>query len=1056
MKKILIIFLACIGLFTIKAQVADEVYTFQSPEAASLGFVSSIPVDLYVGRASVSIPLFNVEHFKYPVSVSLSYNSDGFMPNVQNNWVGQNWSLQAGGVITRVVKGLPDETHTYGLFHSYPQFISRDAAFYATGHADTEPDEFHFSVNGISGVFYLNEDLEFVVVSEPGIKVEYSKNEMKSIQSFNTGKFTEKTFSYFIITDQAGNRYYFGNFQERDNKYIELSTSPEQRYCTATTWNLNFIVLRKDDQQIKYTYSEIVMDINVSKTEKIIRDPTLNGPYDPIPCKHNPDFPIITVNYIEHFYLKTIECGYLPGELNWKIDFYTSDVRYRESPAEKYYTTLKLSPFWQKLDSITLTGGMSDEVIKSVKFEYKEKSPIRLFLSSVKESGKPAYEFEYYNYQTAKSIKFDSEEVDHWGFYNGYAKRTGSSYSQIPQELPQEYATSGFRYFPHRETNPDVVTIGMLSSIKHPTGAVTEFIYEPNTYSLFEHYDTYSHAVYPMEVTKCWSDFKGKIFYIYPDSCMYHGHSSKITFENPAYVILNINAPYSTGHDKRIVRLFEAGDHELVSFLVADILDNGWPANTMYSFSLMYKEITSSQNAYAGGVRIKEIRQKEKESEIIKEYNYTTNYIEFPTNTKSTGILGSYPYYGCKFSSELLPPFYVTLQVQKSTTRNAQEYTKGRQIGYSTVTEIQKNNTGDILGYIQYRYTNFDRYPDAPPYAKYQVSLHDDFDVKTRRDFSRGKLLSEFIYDKEKRLVKSSVYTYKEHMREPQLEGASMSSIAADLLPCENTMNYYNIIEYGIENSTFLPESKIITEYFENGSISTTTEYKYNNYDLIEEETIYANDVIKESYTYPINYTTQPFQDMVRKNILTSVVEKTTKKNNRIINSIKTDYYGSEHLFLPKKIQQSKDGINYSDIRTYDSYDYDGNVLQYTNRDNIPTILIWSYFYQYPVFEIKNITLEDLKRIIGTALFEEMYNPIYITDSRIHEIGQQLRTKLGIKPQVSSYTYKPFVGLTSQTDPRGVTTYYEYDDSGRLKETYIIENNKKKILQVYDYNYRNN
>ncbi|MBV5342330.1 hypothetical protein JZU68_01495 [bacterium] len=56
---------------------------------------------------------------------------------------------------------------------------------------------------------------------------------------------------------------------------------------------------------------------------------------------------------------------------------------------------------------------------------------------------------------------------------------------------------------------------------------------------------------------------------------------------------------------------------------------------------------------------------------------------------------------------------------------------------------------------------------------------------------------------------------------------------------------------------------------------------------------------------------------------------------------------------------------------------------------------------------------------------------------------------------ITTYTYKPMVGMTSATDPRGVTTYYEYDDFNRLKQTYIIENGEKKILQKYDYHYTN-
>jgi len=53
--------------------------------------------------------------------------------------------------------------------------------------------------------------------------------------------------------------------------------------------------------------------------------------------------------------------------------------------------------------------------------------------------------------------------------------------------------------------------------------------------------------------------------------------------------------------------------------------------------------------------------------------------------------------------------------------------------------------------------------------------------------------------------------------------------------------------------------------------------------------------------------------------------------------------------------------------------------------------------------------------------------------------------------QTYTYTYLPHVGVSSITDPRGITTYYSYDDQGRLIETYQIVNEKKQILNAYHY-----
>jgi YD repeat-containing protein len=72
--------------------------------------------------------------------------------------------------------------------------------------------------------------------------------------------------------------------------------------------------------------------------------------------------------------------------------------------------------------------------------------------------------------------------------------------------------------------------------------------------------------------------------------------------------------------------------------------------------------------------------------------------------------------------------------------------------------------------------------------------------------------------------------------------------------------------------------------------------------------------------------------------------------------------------------------------------------------------------------------------IIGTS------TPAYIYNVRLFPSDAQM----------STYTYDPLFGMTSETDSNGKTTYYVYDTFGRL---YQIKDQDGNILKQYEYNY---
>ena len=76
-----------------------------SPTAANLGLYGDIPVSYYTGTPNISIPLYEIKGKQVTVPITLSYHPSGIRPEIHPGPTGLGWTLHAGGVITRTVRG---------------------------------------------------------------------------------------------------------------------------------------------------------------------------------------------------------------------------------------------------------------------------------------------------------------------------------------------------------------------------------------------------------------------------------------------------------------------------------------------------------------------------------------------------------------------------------------------------------------------------------------------------------------------------------------------------------------------------------------------------------------------------------------------------------------------------------------------------------------------------------------------------------------------------------------------------------------------------------------
>jgi hypothetical protein len=82
-----------------------------SPNVASLGKYGDLPVSLYTGIPGISIPLYEIKSGDLTLPVSVSYHAGGVKVEEVASSVGLGWSLNAGGVIGRNVRGMQDENN---------------------------------------------------------------------------------------------------------------------------------------------------------------------------------------------------------------------------------------------------------------------------------------------------------------------------------------------------------------------------------------------------------------------------------------------------------------------------------------------------------------------------------------------------------------------------------------------------------------------------------------------------------------------------------------------------------------------------------------------------------------------------------------------------------------------------------------------------------------------------------------------------------------------------------------------------------------------------------
>jgi YD repeat-containing protein len=1011
-----------------------------SPSLQNLERYGDYPVELSTGLTNISIPLWNLKEGKLRLPISISNHSSGRKVNDTGGALGIGWSLQAGGFICRSINGIADE-----IVQEAPPYIDEngkdvdgnnssyhnwDGPIYdwyklfnkrADGGYDTyfnlkrgNPDVFSYSLpNGKSGKFIIthdasNDPVAFTIPYDP-IKVVfpdafcsyyYEMDELKIIDTDGTQYWFGKGINGEVAVD-----YKWTDPEDTDNEEAVEESYTGWYLCTiisATkndTIHLNYI--KNYDNQLVTTEMFNVYDVlycssslknYIMDQNSLYRDMPIWGGYD----LDNRVFETKSRRY-SNYVLDEIDCNSSYIDFNYGTLSSTRD----KTCSSKY------------LQNITIYDANDDEM-KSFIFnqtdEFASSTNVKtkllnsLTIKDANSLSVQKYDFDYYKISTSMS-RF-SIKKDWWGYfnnYNNYCLIPGYSitYGTVRSEgLAGANATVGGEAQISRSSSLNAMKQGMLKSIKYPTGGKTIFDYEANTYYSN---DNGTQTCGGLRIKKI---------------------SNTDENENP----LNVKE-YSYGNGMLRKPLYPDIENLITETGAFAGFCGGerFPGNGVYyrtitfnsDFSPEYFEFKSNLVYY----------------DEVTEYNGTTTQ-----NTGSTTYFYEYPYHEdatCFFSynasTSLEKEFYYysrgyySSKIAGGRKSYPQKYNNWEK-AWKTPILIGKNITGDN-------------------YSEFYLYEYDTLSTKTV-NFNRAFRFMNFqFFEYGAGSYDSDLNYWEEHTWHPDFPylggDEDIWGIGYLTVPSGKQVLVKETIQYNYPNTTVETTEK---KYYDYGSEHLMIDFL---------AIVNSNgDSIYTEYSYPFSSSNSSavYDTMVNRNIITPVITK--RVNNEGWTETETVYNNFHtNVFKPKLIKTRSDlnTTGYTEV-TFNDYDEHGNLLKYTAKDGTVVNIIWGYDNTYPVAKIVGGAPFSISSASRNYINSYPYSD-NSTDDAISDIEDELSSYVNSDNyQVSIYTYKPLIGMTSETSPTGTTVYYEYDDFGRIS---TIKNDDEDKLKEYNYDYDN-
>lgn len=1086
--------------FPIKSSTKE--FTPATPEATALGQYGNAPVSYHTGIPNIEIPIFNLSLKSFSFPISISYHAGGIRVDQVSSRVGIGWTLNAGGSIS--ISTLSKSDFTYPLWEMPPapwSFATPVGEFrgittqpyfdmmndptlgyhFLRGYFENsfntsarttnfEPDDINYNFAGYSGKIIRNKNafLFYETLPQSGLEIEDDLD----------------------IIDENGTRFYF--------KDIESSGSADP-YQVSYNYYLSKVKTKEGDS-IVFNYENEFHCYFTSKQETVYTlTPNYNG--CTIPVEFNP----INYNFqrVDSKRIKQIKASN-----GYQIDF---EYNAMERPDLKGSQALRsiivrfnsggtLTQLTRFDLHQTNSQTSNNNLICSTPNVLNDNTlGPRLRLDSIKQFGVPAYKFFYNSRSLPPRL---SNQQDLWGYANENTANT----------LVPSIARLGYTNGADRSPNADAMKAGSLQKIQYPTGGTLELDLEPNQYFTTGE-ETMGNGSLPFTTPGNQNSSSSftlpstvfgnvEVSYVFAPSTQaaitHLPTNTTILVDNNSGSNGSTTFPSKPGAYNITINNFSSNTTAqlVLKWITLDSLKNvnriggGLRVKEIRSYSLTGQLASRRTFEYV-------IPGTTMSSALVDKI--PTPYYHFADRDKKW------------IARDPGPPYYNSACFYSAIFSNDVSMYQPRQastgFGYEYVTEY---NLDAQNGKTIYRYLRPESLISGGSFIDPDIAGAIKGKLIEKLDYSwqanSFNLLRQETNDYKISLTDPNIYPkgYKFDLLSGQVDEVPPSSFVHYFIPAT-----FFIGQYNVQNLRLDLIKKTIREYTPTAA-QTEIFYKYVDFLVAQEKKLVGSDslIIQNEY-YLENRTQAPFTKFLNKPTKISSIRRRANNPNEVMDMKRLDYQLISGMLLPKEIfyMQNTDLVSGSTANAnlnsrvlFEQYDSKGNLLSMVDQSYIRTSFIWGYDKNLLTAEVKNARLNEIfhtsfeneeggnstegdartglkSKTDGYAktLTGLTTNKAYVltywqknatvwtlqtvniaasasTTYTINLTGQV--DEVRFFPQgalMTTYTYRPGVGITSACDPKGLITTFEYDTMNRL---WYVKDHLGNILKEHKYNYK--